>query len=411
MLFTDVHGFALPLTEQLLSAISGSGNAVGERTFKIIMCLLSGGAAEENRHAEGAAALLMPWMGSLAALLYLPSRMAEFEQLRQVCRERSQAIYDRIDKAVTVPVLEELARVGEGIGVPSLRQDDEGLLPKFKYLANEKTGQTTGGNTEIFCAMSIALVGLAVDGIFQADIQQIFGQIAKKVHGAPSKTFGRMFNKLNNKADHGDDSIPKPRPARNVDVIRAGIEVSKWQQVEEALSILQSKYRILRVKNSHDPHVPGFGGYRSVLVNFAYDTGLRFSEVFGNTCGFDQTQAKFVVEESLGQRWLDYVSSLHQPIDWKWGLVGLCQASRRQDATIVMSAEVQIIYEPYMAGRSLSHLLFKISRCETGPDEMVRDFAHGYAQESTEKARLLATVRVIAGEARAAKGTDVRGDP
>eukprot|EP00971_Amphidinium_carterae_P033489 659775-Amphidinium_carterae.1 len=32
-----------------------------------------------------------------------------------------------------------------------------------------------------------------------------------------------------------------------------------------------------------------------------------------------------------------------------------------------------------MAGRSLSHLLYKISRCNTGADEMNRDFGHGGA--------------------------------
>merc|ERR1712070_1041252 len=87
-------------------------------------------------------------------------------------------------------------------------------------------------------------------------------------------------------------------------------------------------------------------------------------------------------DDEKGKAWLQYASSLPQAQDWRFGLSALWYIARSQpDTKVILATEVQIIYEPYMVGRSLSHLLFKVSRCETGPDEMARDFAHGFADE------------------------------
>jgi len=335
-----------------------------------------GGAAERKEHAEGAAAFLMPWMGSVLALRYFIGREAKFDDLRELCRNRSQAIYANIDKDVSVPVLEGLGKIGADYTSDGIRQDDIGLLPQLQYFSNETTQQNAAGNHEIFYTMSLAVVAIALNEPFQVDMKNLFRNFAKRVHSAPSKTFTRMNNKLANAKDHGDPSIPKPRPAKNVDIIRCAVEVQHWQDVEKVFERLRSQYRILRVKNTHYPHVSGFGGYRSLLVNFAYHSGLTFADIFGTTTIWDLDKIQFLSFDPLGNAWLKAVENYPRASKWKWGLQGLFhQARKTPDAEVMLSGEVQIILEPYMVGRHLSHLLFEISRCETGADEMVSDFA------------------------------------
>merc|ERR1719461_609044 len=126
-----------------------------------------------------------------------------------------------------------------------------------------------GGDHNCYYAQSLALIALALNDIFQEDVRAIFKPITEHVHSAPPKTYGRMFNKLMNPLDHGDPSIPQPRPARNVDVLRAGVEIHNVEDFARALLALKARFRILRIKNTHSPQVQGFGGYRSILANFA----------------------------------------------------------------------------------------------------------------------------------------------
>lgn len=243
--------------------------------------------------------------------------------------------------------------------------------------------------------------------MFQADMQTLFKPFTQHVHSAPAKTFGRMFNKLVNPNDHGDPSLLKPRPAKNVDILRSGIELQKSEDVEKAYQALKAKYRILRVKNTHDPNLQGFGGYRSMLINFAYQSNVTFKDVFSDTVyhegstDFEGDRWTARPKSTIGQKWFDHVSDLSPQEDWRRALVGLSfQARKQPESKITLAAEVQLIYKPYMDGRALSHLLFKISRCETGVGEMARDFSIGYQSESEESNARAKAVQRIAKEAR-----------
>merc|ERR1712139_219029 len=47
-------------------------------------------------------------------------------------------------------------------------------------------------------------------------------------------------------------------------------------------------YKVVRVKNTHDPATDGFrGGYRSILVNFVYEAQCTWRELFGGQIMFD----------------------------------------------------------------------------------------------------------------------------
>jgi len=61
-----------------------------------------------------------------------------------------------------------------------------------------------------------------------------------------------------------------------------------------------------------------------------------------------------------------------------------------------MVAELQLVMEPYFEGRSVSHLLFKIGRCDTGGMEMVRDFFQEYFHEEAARSECLQQVKDIA---------------
>ena len=254
-----------------------------------------------------------------------------------------------------------------------------------------------GGNHEFFTAMSLALAGYAINEVFEADMKALLGNIAD-VKEAPSKTFGRMYNKLMNKAEHGDPTIPKPRPMKNVDIDRVGAVIEKVEQLERAFDALQGKFKILRIKNNYDPTGgEGFGGYRSLLVNFEYPSGLTYAELFGSG---HYTGEVHEALDPVAQMWLDYVETLRPVGDWRWGLQGLWRVARLDpDCEVVLASEVQMIMQAYMTGRHMSHLLYKISRCETGPSEMARDFATSFtatSEEMLQKAKdLVALYRAI----------------
>jgi len=260
----------------------------------------------------------------------------------------------------------------------------------------------------------LALAALAVNELFAADLKALLNPSAMSVviHEAPPKTYGRMFNKLVNKHEHGDPSIPKPRPMKNIDVIRMGISVDTADEVVSVFNAIKSKYRILRVKNTHDPSLLGFGGYRSVLVNFAYGSGLTVGEVFGKSEGYkkdDREDFKPIDGHQPGDAtshmWYDYCMQMKPSSDWLWGLEGLWRADRHEpDRQLLISGEVQIILKNYMQGRTLSHLLYKISRCETGPSEMARDFATSFVEETAELRQFREAVIKHAKQLRDRKG-------
>mmetsp|Transcript_12277 Transcript_12277/g.27877 ORF Transcript_12277/g.27877 Transcript_12277/m.27877 type:complete len:807 (+) Transcript_12277:73-2493(+) len=420
-LLTEGHGMDADFVTKLLNDAFGTihkGPAAqpGERVFEVVQALLAQNTAitADRKKAKGAFKLLHPFCASVIALKYLQAHMHHFIWLRETCHQRSAEIYSRIDAEVGTATLQKLALVGADENQEGTRQDDEGLLPKFEYIANVKSGQRMAGNHELYAARSIALAAMCIQQIFMQDMRALFdtGFPGTTLHAAPPKTFSRMYNKLNNKHEHGDPSIPKPRPMKNVDVNRFAMSVTDPADVERVLLAIKSKYKILRVKNSHDPGTGGYGAYRSLLINFAYDTGVSCIELFGSghyddtmvSKGKSDIDEAYIASDATGQVWSNYCRHLRPAFDWLWGLQGLWSSTRIEPhRTFTIAAEVQVILEPYMRGRELSHLLYKISRCETGPSEMARDFASSFQDESEVLKGKKAAVLDIASKARQAK--------
>mmetsp|Transcript_66662 Transcript_66662/g.124454 ORF Transcript_66662/g.124454 Transcript_66662/m.124454 type:complete len:800 (-) Transcript_66662:255-2654(-) len=416
-LLTTAHSMPKDFVLQLLSGkfgqISKSASAEpGERVFEVFRSLLAEEArvTTDKQKAKGAFKLLHPFCASVIALQYFKKHEDNFAVLRDACFRESNLIYDRIDKEVGHGLLTKLAEVGKGENVDGIRQDDPGLMPPMGYYRNEKSGQVMAGNHELFAARSIALAAMGVTDLYVSDLRTLLAGIPVEMHPAPSKTYGRMYNKLMNKAEHGDPSIPKPRPMRNVDVIRCGLCAENADDLDRIFKAIKSKYRILRIKNTHDPTNEGYGGFRCILVNLAYDSGVKLKDLFGESPGFDNELQStgtdldaHVTSDSTSRKWRDYCVLQKPATDWLWGMQGLWYAARKEpERTFVISAEVQIIYAPYMRGRSLSHLLYKISRCETGPSEMARDFASSFVEETAELIERRKAVKSIAQEARKA---------
>jgi len=388
----------------------------GERVFEVFRALLAEDAkiTSDRKKAKGAFKLLHPFCASVTALKHLQAHMDHFMWLRETCSQHNGEIYNRIDAEVGTATLQELALVGKDEGQEGIRQDDEGLLPKFEYIASLKTGQRMAGNHELYAARSLALAAMCIQKVFMEDMQALFatGFPDATLHEAPPKSYSRMYNKLTNKSEHGDPSIPKPRPMKNVDVSRFAMSVTDPADVERVLLAIKSKYKILRVKNSHDPGAGGYGAYRSLLINFAYDTGLSCLELFGTGHYDDLVVGKgksdideaYIATDETGKIWCEYCKQLRPAFDWMWGLQGLWSSTRTEPHRILkISAEVQVVLEPYMRGRELSHLLYKISRCETGPSEMARDFGSSFQDVSETLKEKKAVVLDIATKARLAK--------
>jgi hypothetical protein len=261
---------------------------------------------------------------------------------------------------------------------------------------------------EAAVSQAYAYLGQGLGAIFDSDVQRVFHGYTIVPVGP--KSFQRMQNKLLNPAEHGDPNMKRPRCARNVDVLRASIVVKTVKDLEAAYDRLRSNFKVVRVKNTHDPSTDGWrGGYRSLLVNFIFEPGLTWAQLVGDKVTFDvRDMARFfqhqvtLIEENQtrqGLLWLDYVEadtggSYFSKIFALQGLQVI--ASEHPDEPVRMVAELQLVLEPYFQGRTVSHMLFKIARCDTGAMEMVRDFFQEYFLKDTERDERLSLVRDIA---------------
>jgi len=397
---TKVHGFPSGLVDVICETVCRASTAdVGQRTFQVIMRLIASSTVQDGACCEGFLALLSPWLGSLAAVRFFEAHPCEFDRLRDLCCVQREKIFLQRDTEVPKPILEQLSRVGVDetlVGGPPLRQDMPGLLPTLKYFWKESEKRTMGGDHERYLAGSLALLGTALESTFAHDMLELFAPVpGTTLHTAPAKTFVRMINKLRNPCDHGARELPKPRPALNVDVLRFSLEVASPQAMHKAFSVLKSKFRILRTRNNHTA-ASAVQGCRCLVVHFAYEAGLTFKELFGDTLLHSPCE-RWTMHDSSGRAWFQYASGLAPQEDWRIALQGLCHAARTQPkAEIVLAAEVQLIYAPYLSERRLSDLLLKIQRCETGPSEMLRSCAHTLKPPSECGNRRLRAVKALA---------------
>ena len=215
--------------------------------------------------------------------------------------------------------------------------------------------------------------------IFNAD-----GSLLATITRAPVKSRARMLNKLESADDHKHK--PMPRPKANVDTVRAGVvveDVDRMAEVHAAIGEHVGPY--LRSKNAFLADAETSYGYRAFLGNLRLESGLTVGEVFGG-----EQRAKW---EALGDA--GFAADGMEPSEVKAVLDALLATSGDWEdelnagiasLPLNIAAEVQLIYRPYLDyGRKLSHLPYKVARCEE-PSELARD-AGGKRVQGREERR------------------------
>ena len=232
-----------------------------------------------------------------------------------------------------------------------------------------------------------------VDGretkIYNAD-----GTLLATIQRAPIKSLARMLNKLD--VDHKDK--PFPRPASNVDTVRAGVVVEDASRMADVLAAITAHVGpLLRSKNGFRRDADVSYGYRAFLGNLKLESGLTVGDVFGG-----ENRKKWEAWAEAGKG-----ADSAEPAQVKDVLDALLATSGRDwhdkaNAGIAalplnIAAEVQLIYRPYLdRGRKLSHLLYKVVRCLFA-SELSRD-AGGKRAVSEEKKAAARVCGAIVGE-------------
>jgi ankyrin repeat protein len=426
VLMERAYGFKKTLADSLIKAcMTVKGSRPGERTFRMCYELIDNGSLERAETRSGAMAFVKPWCSSVIATRCL-EKSEYFDDFRRLCKSKNDEFYKRVDAKVSTSLLQEAAKIAADVPRDPVRQDDPGVIPHFKIFKVFAQRVSVSADHEACVAQAYAMLGEALEPAFEKDIRQTFENTSLKVTIAAPKSFQRMQNKMLNPVEHGDPQIPRPRCAKNVDVLRGCVSVRNVTELRQAYDSLQSKYKVVRVKNTHDPCSAAWkGGYRSLLVNFIYEPGVTWAQLFGGKVTFDirdwqRAVAEFKaapIEEGqneVGQLWTDHIFGedfLYDSLKNTFGLQGWqIISSERPDEPVKMIAELQLVLEPYFEGRAVSHLLFKVSRCDTGSLEMVRDFFQEYFHKEAREDKQLMAVKEIALAAREGRPIPSRVD-
>ena len=214
-----------------------------------------------------------------------------------------------------------------------------------------------------------------------------------------------MLNKLESADDHRDK--PLPRPKWNVDTVRAGIIVHDAALLAQVYATIAAHVGIfLRVKNAFAEGAVVNYGYRAILGNLRLESGLTVRRVFGG--------AHAATWKALAEARAAIDAMAPHKMDIVLGALLANRGTRDDEANadtpdlpLNIAAEVQLIYQPYLdKGRKLSHLPYKVDRCEDA-SELARD-AGGKKQSEEVRAAVSAAERacmqIVQFELTGAKG-------
>ena len=166
---------------------------------------------------------------------------------------------------------------------------------------------------------------------------------------------------------------PLPRPKNNVDTVRLGIVVRDAAKMAAVYAAIEGGVgRYVRVKNGFATDASNYG-YRAILANLQLESGQTVEQVFGGAHrktwealgaaaaaagdGMAAHETEAILDGLLATRgnWMDE------------------ENAAMPSAAVNIAAEVQLIYWPYLeSGRKLSHLPYKVVRCEQA-SELARD--------------------------------------
>ena len=198
-----------------------------------------------------------------------------------------------------------------------------------------------------------------------------------------------MLNKLESADDHRDK--PLPRPKWNVDTVRAGIIVHDAALLAQVYDAIAAHVGIfLRVKNAFAEGAVVNYGYRAILGNLRLESGLTVRRVFGGA----HTDKWTALAEARAVSDAMAPSKMERVLEALLANSGTTQDKLNAgtaDLPLNIAAEVQLIYQPYLdKGRKLSHLPYKVVRCESAA-ELARDAGgkrHAAGEEVKEAERM-----------------------
>ena len=241
---------------------------------------------------------------------------------------------------------------------------------------------------------NIWLISMALDASFIAKLRKALAKFGDgvSVKAAPLKGRARMQNKLDDPDDHALKK--RPRPMHNIDTVRAAVvleDASIMKEVFDAIGAEVGPW--LRVKNNYRAEFDSNEnhGYRALLGNLKFASGLTCKEVFGGE-NTDTWEALRLSMDSTSDR-ARVSFALQSLVDEDKGC---------RDLECKIAAEVQIIYKPYLTlGRLKSSLYYKIVRCSAAA-ELVRDVASKYEKaagyhDAEEACRRVVMRRAAAG--------------
>ena len=176
----------------------------------------------------------------------------------------------------------------------------------------------------------------------------------------------------------------------NIDTVRAGVIAHDVDLMGPAYEAIDARVgSFLRGKNPFPTGTHANFGYRTFLGNLRLESGLSVRQVFGGAhrrVWEEYGEARVEAGDELAG---DTTKCILDALLATAGEDGQGQDAFNAslpDAPLNIAAEVQLIYEPYLTkGRKLSHLPYKIFRCENA-SELARD-AGGKRHAGRERLR------------------------
>ena len=170
----------------------------------------------------------------------------------------------------------------------------------------------------------------------------------------------RMLNKCKAPDDHR--YLKRPRPAANIDILRAAISVPSPSALRAATHYLASHAHVngvSRVKNGlalTDEDAAKQFHYRAVLINFPYSPeGVTYSSLLAEPHAASVLHKYRRCPDTDTQPWSRWNSDVSRAIDHLKSL-GENQVS--------MISEIQFMLHKYLMGRKQSHLPYKVVRAD-----------------------------------------------
>jgi len=318
---------------------------------------------------DGAKELLLAYLGSVAAARFFMRDEEAFRTLHALSVRGLRVIEDRLEGVFLREGLgDALGMLGEGVPrrPGGSRQDNEDLLPTFPEIHGYGPTATFYEDDYID---ALQMLSCALDTAFYKKVDAALSGTECKLRHPSIKSRTRMRNKLGDPDDHLGKA--RPRPAHNIDTMRCAATFADARSLIKGFAALVQAFGTsVRVKNSFraefDPSKSY--GYRSVMMNLRFDTGVTFEDVFGGVQdGEGGARAEW---DSIAEKQASYETSLAmQRILREW-----FRHESVRSVRVAMAAEVQLILAPYLQARKESHLLYKVARC-SGAAALVSDAA------------------------------------